>query len=93
MSNKVPLCHIQRINRFRVGENLPRTIKSITASKIFERFPEVKEKLWGGEFWSNGYYVATVGKESNEHVILNYEKKQGKQNEYKKMYSKIPRLF
>jgi REP element-mobilizing transposase RayT len=52
-----------------------RTIKSITASKIFERFPEVKEKLWGGEFWSDGYYVATVGKESNEHVISNYVKK------------------
>ncbi|GHV44599.1 hypothetical protein AGMMS49546_28840 [Spirochaetia bacterium] len=27
-----------------------RTIKSITARKIFETYPEVKKALWGGEF-------------------------------------------
>ena len=39
-----------------------RTVKSITAKEIFIRHPEVKKKLWGGEFWSDGYYVGTVGK-------------------------------
>jgi REP element-mobilizing transposase RayT len=29
-----------------------RTIKSITAKKIFEACPEVKKMLWGGEFWT-----------------------------------------
>ncbi len=33
------------------------TIKSITAKKIFEACPEVKKALWGGEFWTRGYYV------------------------------------
>ena len=32
-----------------------RTIKSITAREIFARVPSVKKKLWGGEFWSDGY--------------------------------------
>lgn len=32
-------------------------VKSITAKEIFSRCPEVKKKLWGGSFWSAGYYV------------------------------------
>ena len=35
--------------------------KSITAREIFRRKPEVKRELWGGQFRSDGYYVATVG--------------------------------
>ena len=38
-----------------------RIFKSITAREIFRRHPEIKKELWGGEFWSDGYYVATVG--------------------------------
>ena len=37
-------------------------VKSITAKEIFKLHPEVKEKLWGGEFWTKGYYVNTVGR-------------------------------
>ena len=36
-------------------------IKSITAREFFKKFPEVKKQLWGGEFWSDGGYVGTVG--------------------------------
>ncbi len=68
-------------------------IKSITAREIFQRCPEVKKKLWGGEFWSDGYFVSTVGKHGNEETISNYVKKQGKV-EYNKLYSdKQLRLF
>jgi REP element-mobilizing transposase RayT len=42
-------------------EQIVRTIKSITARKIFERCPEVKKMLWGGKFWRRGYYVGSVG--------------------------------
>lgn len=52
--------------------------KSITAREIFKRHPEVKKKLWGGEFWTKGYYINTVGKYGNETVIANYVKNQGK---------------
>ena len=38
-----------------------RIIKSITAREIFKRVPQVKQQLWGGEFWSDGYYIASVG--------------------------------
>ena len=70
-----------------------RTIKSITAREIFARYPEVKKKLWGGEFWSDGYYVGTVGKHGNEDVIGNYIKEQGKEKEYKKLHSRQLLLF
>jgi REP element-mobilizing transposase RayT len=55
-----------------------RTIKSITAKEIFKRHPEVKEKLWGGEFWSDGHFVSTVGKYGNEERITNYVRSQGR---------------
>ena len=59
-------------------------VKSITAKEVFSRCPEVKKKLWGGNFWSSGYYVATVSEHGNEEVIANYVKNQG--DEYRKLY-------
>ncbi len=47
-------------------------IKSITAGEIFKRCPQVKKKLWGGEFWSDGYFAGTVGKHEDEQVIGKY---------------------
>ena len=62
-------------------------IKSITARQIFSECPEVKKKLWGGQFWTDGYFVATVGKNQNETVIREYVKNQGKQDTgYKQLY-------
>jgi len=52
-------------------------IKSITARQIFERAPEVKKQLWGGQFWGDGYFISTVGKYGNEDMIKNYVNKQG----------------
>jgi putative transposase len=52
-------------------------VKSITAKQLFKAHPEVKEDLWGGEFWSDGGYVGTVGEGVNAEVIRNYIKKQG----------------
>ena len=63
---------------------IARTVKSITAKEVFSRCPEVKKKLWGGEFWSDGFYVATVSEHGNEKVIANYVKNQG--DEYNKLY-------
>ena len=52
-------------------------IKSITAREIFRRCSKVKEQLWGGEFWSDGYFSSTVGKHGNEKMIASYVKDQG----------------
>jgi REP element-mobilizing transposase RayT len=58
------------------------TIKSITAKEIFAKHPEVKKKLWGGEFWSDGHYVGTVSKHGNEDIISSYVKNQGVEQEH-----------
>jgi len=55
-----------------------RVFKSITAREIFKKCPEVKKKLWGGELWSDGYFVSTVGRRGNEKQIENYVRNQGK---------------
>jgi putative transposase len=59
-------------------------IKSLTAREVFKRCPQVKKKLWGGEFWTDGYYVSTVGKHGNENTISDYVKEQGRK--YQKLY-------
>jgi REP element-mobilizing transposase RayT len=38
------------------------TVKSITAREVLRQAPEVKKQLWRGEFWSDGYYLSTVGR-------------------------------
>lgn len=52
-------------------------IKSITAREIFRLCPHVKKQLWGGEFWTDGYFARTVGRRGDEDTIRNYVKKQG----------------
>ena len=59
-------------------KKIVQTIKSITAREIFRQLPEVKEQLWGGEFWSDGHFVSTVGTHSNEEMIKQYIKEQGR---------------
>ena len=61
-------------------------IKSMTAREIFRLCPQVKKKLWGGEFWSDGYFASSVGKHGDENMIGKYVKNQGKK-EYKKLYA------
>ena len=54
-------------------------VKSITARELFWRHPDLREELWGGELWTEGYFVATVGEGGNRDVIRDYIEKQGKQ--------------
>ena len=58
-----------------------RLVKSITAIELFKRHKDLKDELWGGEFWSDGGYVGTVGEGVNAEVIRNYIKKQGRKGE------------
>ena len=67
---------------------IARMIKSITAREIFKRVPTVKRQLWGGEFWTKGYFMSTVGRHGNEDTIKNYVKNQGRsEKDYKKLHS------
>ena len=62
------------------------TVKSILAREIFSLCQEVKQKLWGGEFWSDGYFVSTVGEHATETVIRQYIKNQGRKGLYKQLH-------
>jgi putative transposase len=66
-----------------------RKIKSITATEIFRRMPQVKKELWGGEFWSSGYYINTVSKHGSEKRVAAYVKNQGQ--EYNILYKRDPK--
>ena len=68
-------------------------IKSLTAREIFARVPSVKKQLWGGEFWTDGYYVSTVGQHATEAVIRQYVKKQGQEREYRQLHAQQLKLF
>ena len=59
-------------------------VKSITAREIFKNCPHVKKLLWGGEFWTDGYFASTVGRHGDENIISKYVKEQGKK--YSKLY-------
>ena len=83
---------IQSIPRLSPSDII-RIIKSITAREIFKKCPEVKKQLWGGEFWSDGYYVSSVAQYATESVIQNYVKKQGLELEYKKLVIQQLTLF
>ncbi|WP_029276661.1 IS200/IS605 family transposase [Pedobacter borealis] len=76
------------------AKNIAQTIKSITAKELLRLHPEVKSKLWGGQFWSIGYYINTVGQYANEQVIQKYITEQGvEKNNYKKFQRNQLNLF
>ena len=70
------------------------TIKSITARWAFNQIKDLKKRLWGGKFWSSGYYICTVGKHGSESTIANYVRNQGKSGgEYRQLLVVQESLF
>ena len=61
-------------------------IKSLTAREIFHRVLTVKKRLWGGKFWSKGYFISTVGRHGNEEVIREYVRQQGSEKAYTQLH-------
>ena len=57
--------------KYSVGE-IVRKMKSVSAREVFKRHPEVKSELYGGEFWSDGYFVRTVGDKVTSEVVKKY---------------------
>ena len=66
-------------------------LKSITAIQIFKQHPEVRQLLWGGKFWTSGYYINTVGQYGNMDVIKRYVENQGRK--YKQLQRNQLKLF
>ena len=67
--------HVHLFVSFPPRESIARVVgklKSISASVIFDEYPEVKRDLWGGHFWQVGYFVRTVGDAVTADVIRRY---------------------
>lgn len=69
---------VQSVPTYSVSK-IVKMLKSITAREIPKECPEVKKQLWGGEFWSDGYFATTVGKHGDERMISSYVKEQGRE--------------
>ena len=52
------------------------TVKSITARRMFSRFPGIKKMLWGGALWVRGYFVMSSGRGTTDEMIQQYIKEQ-----------------
>ena len=74
-------------------KRIVQTIKSITAREVFRQAPEVKKQLWGGEFWSDGYFICTVGRHGSEHAVSQYVKQQGREKDYVQLHTNQLKLF
>ena len=76
--------HIHILSRFLPkysGGQVIKLLKSISAKTVFQQVPEIKKELWGGEFWTDGYYIATVSGHGSKQIIINYIKNQGRQHD------------
>ena len=60
------------------GSQIVGMFKSITARELFKKFPLLKRDLWGGEFWSDGFYFATVSERGDWKTVERYVANQGK---------------
>lgn len=47
-------------------------LKSVSASQVFEEFPQLKKQLWARELWEEGYFVRTVGDQVTAEGIRRY---------------------
>lgn len=63
--------------KYSIGQFV-RIFKSNVARELFRQFPALKKELWGGEFWTDGYYAATVSTAGNWATVEAYVRNQGK---------------
>lgn len=64
-----------------------KVVKSATAIQLFKAHPDLIEELWGGEFWSDGGYVGTVGEGVHAEIIRGYIRKQGRKGSQLKLFN------
>ena len=74
-------------------QRIVQIIKSITAREIFKQIPEVRKQLWGGQFWTKGYFVNTVSRTGSENAVRQYVQSQGRTQEYRSIHTAQLTLF
>ena len=48
--------------------NIVKYLKGIIGRKLYETYPEIRQKLWRGELWNHSYYCETIGSVSEENI-------------------------
>ena len=61
--------------------DIARIYKSITAIHLFKCFPDLRKELWGGKFWSDGYFVSNALASSRWETLVRYIESQGQKPE------------
>ncbi len=51
-------------------------LKSLSTKMLFKRFRWMKDLYWGGEVWSGGYFVRSVGTSITKQAIEKYLEEQ-----------------
>ena len=80
--------HVHLLTRFLPkysGGQVIKLIKSLSAKAVFREVPEVKNELLGCEFWTDGYYIATISGKGNKAVIEKYIKNQGREKDIEQL--------
>ncbi|MCL4389876.1 MAG: IS200/IS605 family transposase [Patescibacteria group bacterium] len=72
---------------------IARTVKSILARELLKRVAGLRESLWGAQFWTDGYFVNSVGRSNSETVIQKYIRNQGRPKDYVQISKDQLRLF
>ena len=55
---------------------LVQMLKSISARELFKEFPKMREEMWSGKIWSDGYFVRSAGNAVTSDIIRKYIKYQ-----------------
>ncbi|APR02733.1 transposase (plasmid) [Clostridium botulinum A2B7 92] len=58
--------------------NILKSLKGISARRMFQLHPELKNRLWGGHMWSPSYFALTVSKNTEEQIRKCIETQQKK---------------
>ncbi|HEY0657272.1 MAG TPA: IS200/IS605 family transposase [Pyrinomonadaceae bacterium] len=56
--------HVHILLELKPTHSIPKLVqlfKGRSARLIFQEFPFIKNRLWGGHLWSPSYYIASVG--------------------------------
>lgn len=73
--------------------NIVKLIKTWTQKRLFEKYPKtIKMYLWGGKFWSRGFYVSTTNDSTTKEEIRKYIRNQKKQQMQLKLFTTHQRL-
>ena len=67
------------------GGQVVKVVKSLRAKEIFKQVPSVKKQLWGGEFWTDGYYISTISGRGSKDTIEKYIANQGRKEDIKQL--------